>query len=310
MSKLALLLMLVCAFAVPARAESPSREAGAHFQRGVDLYNDGDYRGALVEFKKAYAIWPRANVLYDVGQTEFQLLDYASALKTMERYLAETGPNAAHRQEVENTVEILRGRVGRIALATSVPDCDVFIDEQPVGATPLNQSVLVAVGTRNVSVRCPGRAPVSRAVEVAAGETVRLDPKVPAPTTASTAAIQAAITPPRAHEPTQLPTRTSMAIGWTFSAVLAAATIGVGSATLVEQSKLESMKNTYPTNKAQLDSQGNMTLGLSIASDALAVASLVAIGVSTYFTVKLHKEQHTKLRLGMSGTGMSLAGNF
>jgi hypothetical protein len=101
-----------------------------------------------------------------------------------------------------------------------------------------------------------------------------------------------------------------MAIGWTFSAVLAAATIGVGSATLVEQSKLESMKNTFPTNKAQLDSQGNMTLGLSIASDALAVASLVAIGVSTYFTVKLHKEQHTKLRLGMSGAGMSLAGNF
>ena len=55
----------------------------------------------------------------------------------MERYLAETGPNAAHRSEVEGTVEILRGRVGRIALATSVPDCEVTIDEQAVGTTPI-----------------------------------------------------------------------------------------------------------------------------------------------------------------------------
>ena len=58
--------------AAPARAggDNASREAGKHFQRGVDLYNDGDFRGALVEFKKAYSVWPRANVLYDIGQTE------------------------------------------------------------------------------------------------------------------------------------------------------------------------------------------------------------------------------------------------
>src|SRR5262245_11721856 len=90
------LLLLVVSTAA-AYADNPGREAGKHFQRGVDLYNDGDFRGALVEFKKAYSIWPRANVLYDIGQTEYQLLDYAAALKTMERYLSETGPNAAHR---------------------------------------------------------------------------------------------------------------------------------------------------------------------------------------------------------------------
>src|SRR6476659_10093471 len=117
MRRLVFAIVVLLLAAAPARAnDAVTREAGKHFQRGVDLYNDGDFRGALVEFKKAYATWPRANVLYDIGQTEYQLLDYASALKTMERYLAETGPNAAHRAEVESTVEILIGRVGSLAL--------------------------------------------------------------------------------------------------------------------------------------------------------------------------------------------------
>src|SRR5439155_2226394 len=121
MKTAACLLLGLVLFGAPlaARAdESPRKEASTHFQRGVDLYNDGDFRGALVEFKKAYTIWPRANVLYDVGQTQFQLMDYAGALNTMNRYLAETGATAAHRAEVESTVEVLRGRVGRGLLTT------------------------------------------------------------------------------------------------------------------------------------------------------------------------------------------------
>src|ERR1700744_403773 len=170
--------------AAPAAAEAAdnARDASKHFQRGVDLYNDGDFRGALVEFKKAYATWPRANVLYDIGQTEYQLLDYASALKTMERYLAETGPNAAHRSDVEATVEILRGRVGRVALDIegNYPGCEVSVDDAPQGTTPIDAPILVSVGTRKVSVSCAGRS-ASRRVEVAAGEVVRVELAPPPP---------------------------------------------------------------------------------------------------------------------------------
>src|ERR1700761_4169950 len=148
-----MVLVLLVAWAAVARADTnQSREAGKHFQRGVDLYNDGDFRGALVEFKKAYQVWPRANVLYDIGQTEYQLLDYASALKTMERYLAETGPNAAHRSDVEATVEILRGRVGRVALAIEGggAGCDITVDDQVMAAAPLDTPLLVSVGMRKI----------------------------------------------------------------------------------------------------------------------------------------------------------------
>src|SRR5260370_8829169 len=99
LATLVLALSLAVAGTASAAAGDNSREAAKHFQRGVDLYNDGDFRGALVEFKKAYSVWPRANVLYDIGQTEYQLLAYAAALRTIERHLPHTRANAPHRHD-------------------------------------------------------------------------------------------------------------------------------------------------------------------------------------------------------------------
>jgi len=166
----------ILATSAPARAQdNPAREASRHFQRGVELYNDGDFRGVLVEFKKAYGLLPRASVLYDIGQTEYQLQEYAEALRVLERFLAETGPTATHRAEVLETVEVLRGRVGRIAVATEVADCDVMVDDVSVGRTPLSNPILVSVGRRKVSLSCSGRVPATRSVEIAAGETGRVE---------------------------------------------------------------------------------------------------------------------------------------
>jgi len=296
----ALLLATAC-FA----ADSASREASKHFQRGVELYTDGDFRGALVEFRKAYVTWPRANVLYDIGQTEYQLMDYATALKTMERYLAETGPNAAHRAEVESTVEVLRGRVGRIVLTTDAPDCEVTVDEQPVGTTPVAGSILVSVGSRRVTVACAGRPAVSRRVDLTAGELARLDIKLPPPTIAALRGAGASVGA-RADRP---PTRTGMALGWSVSAVLLAATIGVGTAALVEQSRLDGLKATYPVSRDALDSQASLTTGLAISSDAIGAATLAAVGASIFLTVKYVKAQR-KIRLGWSGGRLSLSSTF
>lgn len=288
----------------PARADNATREASVHFQRGVDLHNDGDFRGALVEFKKAYQLWPRATVLYDIGQTEFQLLDYAAALKTMERYLAETGANAVHRAEVETTLETLRARVGRIALTTDANDCEVTVDEQPFGVTPIVQPILVSVGTRRLAVTCNGRTPTSRAVEVVAGETVRIDLKIKPPAPAVLH-----LPPAVAAAPVDKPNpKRAMAIGWAVTAVLAAATIGIGAGALVEQNQLGALKQSYPVAKDALDRKASMSLGLSIAADTLGVATLVALATSTWLTVKLERERKLKLAVGVNG--VHLTGKF
>jgi hypothetical protein len=296
-----LVVLLLCLAPAAVRADNAGRDAAKHFQRGVDLYNDGDFRGALVEFKKAYSTWPRANVLYDIGQTEYQLLDYASALRTMERYLAETGANAPHRQEVESTVEVLRGRVGRVSL-TSDPGCDVTVDEQPAGTTPLDAPLLVSVGQRKVTVTCAGARSANKRLEVAAGETLRLELHVPPPI----AALRAANGPARDAPPAQ-PGK-GWITGWIVSGVLVAGTIALGAATLVEQSRLASMRSSFPVTRPDLDRQQALTTGLAITSDILGVASIAAVGVSTFLTIKYERARH--LKVGMTARGVQLAGTF
>ena len=117
-------------------------------------------------------------MLYNIGQAEYQLQEYAPALRTLERFLADTGPNAAHRAEVQQTVEVLRGRVGHIALSSDRAGCEVTIDDQPAGTTPLTEPVLVSIGRRKVALACAGWPRATRDVEVAAGETARLDLEV------------------------------------------------------------------------------------------------------------------------------------
>jgi hypothetical protein len=303
-----LVALLLSALAMPARADNASRDAAKHFQRGVDLYNDGDFRGALVEFKKAYATWPRANVLYDIGQTEYQLLDYASALKTMERYLSETGANAPHRSDVENSVEILRGRVGHVDLTTE-GGCEVTVDDQPAGNTPLDTPLLVSVGSRKLAVTCPGGRSVNKRVEVAAGDTLRVELHPPAP---PIAAVRAAMNgTPRERKPS-VPSKAFIP-SWVVTGVLVAGTIGLGAASLVEQSRLSTMRDTYPTTRDALNAQTSLTSGLAISTDVLGAASLVAIGVSTYLTIKYQrdvKEHNKRVRAEAAPRGVQVGFNF
>ena len=55
----------------------PLKEARAHFERGVEYYTEGDFRAALVELTRAYALQPTYKMLYNLGQVAFELRDYA-----------------------------------------------------------------------------------------------------------------------------------------------------------------------------------------------------------------------------------------
>ncbi len=290
------LVLLLCLFTMSARAsDNATKEAGKHFQRGVDLYNDGDFRGALVEFKKAYETWPRANVLYDIGQTQFQLLDYAGSLTTMNRYLAETGPSAPHRAEVETTVETLRGRVGRIAVTTE-SGCEVLVDDEPAGQSPLMQSLLVSIGPRRIAVKCQERPVVTRQVEVTAGDRLEVEIKVPA-----AQVMRAAALIKKADEP---PSRVGWIAGWTVTGLLVVGTVAVGASTLVQSDRLEQLKQSYPVQRSTLDHQASLVDGLSIASDVLGACALVSAAISTWATVK-YKRETSQRKFAFIGNGVS-----
>lgn len=303
----ALLVMTALSTASISVADTLGRDAGKHFQRGVELYNDGDFRGALVEFKRAYGMLPRASVLYDIGETEFQLQDYAGSLTTMRRFLSETGPSAPHRAEVEAAVETLRNRVGKITLTVDVPHCAVSIDEQAIGNTPLVEPVLVSIGQRKLVVTCPDRPVANRRVDVAAGEFVRVDVQLGPSLTQSTHA--AASAPKASPESVARHKKAMLVLTWTSTTLLVAATVGIGASTLVESSQLDTIRHTYPIQSSTIDSKASLTKSLSIATDVLGVAALAAVGVSTYVTLKFRKG-HRDLAVAFAPGGLSVKGTF
>ena len=296
--------------AARAEQDASAREASRHFQRGVDLYTDGDYRGALVEFKKAYTLLPRSNVLYDIGETEYQLQDYSSALKTLERFLSETGQGAPHRPEVEETVEVLKTRVGRIALSADVNGCDVTVDDQAQGTTPLGRALLVSVGTRKVSVNCAGRPISQKRVEVSGGDTVRVDMRIAPPM----------VTPHEASGPSEkdrlAQRQSNIQTAWTVTALLGATTIGLYTAALIESNQLGDLKQRYPTDPGALDSKSKWTTGLSIGGDVMAGATAAALCVSAYLTwstpddKKAHASRGSDVHVGVSWNGIAVSGRF
>lgn len=306
-----LLVVVACGLALGARGraraegEPTAKEASRHFQRGVDLDNEGDYRGALVEFKKAYALLPRASVLYDIGQTEYQLQDYAAALRTLERFLAETGPGAAHRREVEDAVEVLRGRVGRVAVSVDRADCDVTVDEQPAGTTPLPQPVTVSIGRRHVGVACPGRARVVRDVDVAAADTVRVELALGTPPAASAASIASA---PRASDAPRGFARSTVVTTWTITGALGAAALGLYAAAIVESRQLGTLRASYPVTQDQLDGKARAVSRFALAGDVAFAAAALGAGVATYMGMNARPER--SLRVGLGWGTVTLGGRF
>ena len=73
------------------------------FQHGVDLFRDGDYRAAVIEFRRAYELSPNPRVLYNLGEASLEAQDYPAAQSALRRYLDEVGKDVppARRTQVE-----------------------------------------------------------------------------------------------------------------------------------------------------------------------------------------------------------------
>ena len=170
-------LLLLCALGSSA-ARAQTETAGSleasrgHFNRGVEYVQDGDLKGALIEFKRAYAIAPNYRVLYNLGQVENELRNYTEAQAYFQRYLNDGGDDVplARRREVEALVSKLSGRIATLTVEINVPGAEVFVDGMPVGRAPLAAPIRVSTGTRVLSAVATGRPRVTQVVEAAGGE--------------------------------------------------------------------------------------------------------------------------------------------
>ncbi len=315
----------LCAQPAPAAdstAGAPA-ETKVRFQRGVKLYTEEDYRAALVEFKRAFELSGNRAILFNVGQTQFQLRDYAGALQSFEEYLRGSGTqlSAARRQQVEKDIEDLRGRIAKVTIETNVPGVDVTLDDAPLGVAPLSSAVVVSAGIRKFGATKEGYSPVVRSIEVAGGDvtTLRLElVAVPAPHTPS-------LQPPPPHPPSGATATTPRASESRSISPVVLAAYGVGAAGLATGAVFGALALG---TKADLDarcenricptserSNGNaLTTQATISSIGFGVG-LVGLGVGTYFLLSGGTSPTTtasapRVTPWFTGTSAGLSGAF
>ncbi|MCP3139672.1 PEGA domain-containing protein [Pyxidicoccus xibeiensis] len=328
--RLALVLMLALAAgsasaAAPAR-KAPARtqqmeEAQRRYERGREFYEEGDFRAALVEFQRAHELAPSYRLLYNIAQVQYQLQDYAGALKSFQQYLDDGGADvsAQRRDEVQREVERLRSRVATLDIVTRPVGAQVSVDDQPVGRTPLAEPVVVSAGRRKVTAELPGEPPVTRMVDVAGMDTLRVQlefapPPAPKPSAAPVAAAPEAPSPSltaRATEPRGVP--------WKMWAATGALAAGAGVTALLANSAandLKTQRDTFGVTRAQLEDASSKTKTLALTSDLLTGAAVVAAGISAFMTFSggspdaAPAPSAPSVRMGVGPGGVGVAGAF
>lgn len=310
--------LLIFAIASSAFAQNTD-EARTHFQRGVQFFKEGDYRGALIEFKRTYEIAPNYKVLYNLGQTSLELQDYAAALTAFRRYVDEGGKEVPkdRRQQVDAEIKKLEGRVARVNVKTNVEGADVLVDDVVVGKTPLSSPIIVSAGRRKIAVAKAGSPPQSRAIDVAGGDETTVDIEITQQTT--TTIIQqpnneGGSTPVIVTNPT---TRMESPGGpnpvtWgaiITTGVLGVATIVVGSVAVVSKGQYDDALNT-PNNATKIADARNQTKSLALVTDVLGIATIVSLGTSIVFALTLKNPPRLVQNVSIGPTGGFIRGTF
>jgi hypothetical protein len=176
-------LLLAPALAV-ADGGDPDAEAWVQLQRGVSLYQQGDYVAARAALAKARELVPGRVPTIDrwLGVTDARLGRCAEAVTELERFLATspTDPDGvADATAARDGCKQMLATHGTLRVETAPPGAEVRLDADdpgapPVGTTPLSLES-APLGDHLVSVRREGFQPVSRIVSIAGGQTVKLE---------------------------------------------------------------------------------------------------------------------------------------
>ena len=164
------------------RAELPPAAQGA-WDSAKQLAAANDFKGALVEFERAYEVSKNPRVLYNVGVTEKLLTHYARAVDAWDRELREGTKilTPAETLELKNAIAIVQRFVTTIEVSANEAGATLYIDDYPIGKTPFAAPVRIDVGRRAVTLRKEGFVDATQNIDVASGArtpvTFRLEPR-------------------------------------------------------------------------------------------------------------------------------------
>lgn len=306
-------LLLLC-FSLPAVAQTPPSgtgqsvldEARERFRRGVELYHEGDYRAALIEFDRANKLAPNFRIHFNIAQAYLELQNYTDALSSFERYLSEGGDqlSAADKTNAAGEIRKLAGRIAGVQIAVNAPKSTVFIDDVSIGSPPFDKPLRLSAGRRKIVVTSDGYLPQTKIVDLAGGDSLQL--QFVLELVAKTPAGQPVVVP-EAPKLVATPMGTGFWVSLATTSVLAVGAGATGYLAIDAKNKNNDELNTLGVSRSSLESSDRHMRNYALATDVLLGATAVAAGLTVYFAVTRSSEP---TRVGLVPGGAVVTGNF
>jgi len=159
--------------AAPARAEEDSPEkqqARMLLSQGNQLFEKGDLRAALADFRAAYALYPSPKLLINAAAAERELGDLAGAATDLRHFLDDaTEDDSSLVDKARADLRAIEKKSGRIGLKGWPHGSTLEIDGRAA-----RDPTYVKPGVHTVKVRAPSGVELNKDGDVGAGEVVEL----------------------------------------------------------------------------------------------------------------------------------------
>lgn len=274
-------------------SEEVIQRAGGHFERGLALYRDAEYRLALIEFERAYQLVPNYRVKYNIAQVSIQIGRYAHALRALEDYLEQGGDNISEerRQNVQTDLAMLAGRTARVLITSNVSDAEILLDDKVIAKTPLSGKLLIDAGEHRLTVRQRGYQPKTEQLTLAGGDDIELsfelsEVKKEKPVVLVKEVRRDTPAPVAKEEPFPYAT-----LGWVATGGFTVGAVVTGIVGLTAKDELDSLARPDPDQgdpddvRQDMDSARERARTWFLVSDILKGAALAAGAASLYLTL-------------------------
>lgn len=279
------LQLAVAPMALAQSAPGGEAEGRTRFSRGIELYKENNFHAALAEFRAAYAAAPSWRIQYNLGQTLYQLQDYAGALAAFEKYLAEGADkvDGAKKTEVDGEIGKLRQRVATITVFVprpgaqgEPPPAEVLVDDESKGTVKDKLEIVVSAGRRKFSASAAGYRAATRVLDVAGATKVVLQlPLEPLSAPAPAAKPDPVTPPPAAH---RAKSRLPFWLGLTATTLAAGGAVTFGILAKREHDKYKDELGIPNIAPESLQSTRDATKNNALAADILGGATIALAG--------------------------------
>ncbi|HEX9102873.1 MAG TPA: tetratricopeptide repeat protein [Polyangia bacterium] len=168
---LAVVVLAAGGAAALADEDSPEKQqARMLLSQGNQLFEKGDLRAALADFRAAYALYPSPKLLVNAAAAERELGDLPGAATDLRHFLDDaTEDDSSLVDKARADLRAVERRCGRVALKAWPRGTALEIDGRAS-----RDPTYVKPGMHSVKVRSPSGIELDKDGEVAAGETMEI----------------------------------------------------------------------------------------------------------------------------------------